>query len=164
MLKVLLLLPQGSKAFELAKAGRFPEIDTIESIEGGYAIRTKTLYVYFPNDLLPIYSTAHLANFIEMFGGDVGARGVIAANRYLREILLAKPEFKGWSGWEIMQFLYWWADPRGTLHIVKIAPGEQARYWQQSMEGGFICVGWPKVGPAPEPDERIRHLVDRLPL
>jgi 5-methylcytosine-specific restriction enzyme B len=134
------------QAFELAKAGRFPEIDTIESIEGGYAIRTKTLYVYFPNDLLPIYSTAHLANFIEMFGGDVGDRGVIAANRYLREILLAKPEFKGWSGWEIMQFLYWWADPRGTLHIVKIAPGEQARYWQQCMEGGFICVGWPKVG------------------
>jgi len=134
------------QAFEFAKSGQYPEIDTIESIETGYAIRTKTLYVYFPEDVLPIYSTAHIANFIEMFGGDAGDRGVIAANRYLLEILLAKPEFKGWSGWEIMQFLYWWADPRGTMHIVKIAPGEQARYWQQCMEGGFICVGWPKVG------------------
>src|SRR5258708_7366377 len=134
------------QAFEVGTEARYPEIDGIEAIEGGQAIRTKSLYVYFPDSLLPIYSTAHIAMFTKLFGEEVGNRGVVAANRHLMGVLTARPEFQGWSGWEIMRFLYSWADPRETLTVVKIAPGEQARFWEASLAGGYISVGWSEVG------------------
>ncbi len=30
--------------------------------------------------------------------------------------------------------------------VVKIAPGEQAKYWDDCRNGGYICVGWDEVG------------------
>jgi Protein NO VEIN, C-terminal len=30
--------------------------------------------------------------------------------------------------------------------LVKIAPGEDARYWEQCLNGDFICVGWDEMG------------------
>jgi 5-methylcytosine-specific restriction enzyme B len=45
-----------------------------------------------------------------------------------------------------MRFLYRWADPRPTRRIVKIAPGPTASYWDDCLEGGYICVGWDEVG------------------
>jgi 5-methylcytosine-specific restriction protein B len=29
---------------------------------------------------------------------------------------------------------------------VKIAPGEEAKYWDECLAGGYICVGWDEVG------------------
>lgn len=37
-------------------------------------------------------------------------------------------------------------DPQSTRRIYKIAPGEQARFWNECRAGGFICVGWDDVG------------------
>jgi 5-methylcytosine-specific restriction protein B len=134
------------EAFDLAGKQRFAEIDTIDSIEGGHAIRTKSLYVYFPTEVLPIYSTAHIAHFMTVLGGQPTTRGVVAANRRLMELLLSKQQLSDWSGIELMNFLYSWADPREAQMIVKIAPGEQARYWDACRSGGYMCVGWNDVG------------------
>lgn len=30
--------------------------------------------------------------------------------------------------------------------LFKIAPGEEARFWQECLDGGYICVGWDEVG------------------
>lgn len=30
--------------------------------------------------------------------------------------------------------------------VVKIAPGEGAKFWDECLEGGYICVGWDDVG------------------
>lgn len=30
--------------------------------------------------------------------------------------------------------------------IVKIAPGDKGRFWEDCLEGGYICVGWDAVG------------------
>ena len=30
--------------------------------------------------------------------------------------------------------------------VVKIAPGEQGRFWQECLTNGYICVGWDDVG------------------
>ena len=35
--------------------------------------------------------------------------------------------------------------PDDSMKVLKVAPGRDARYWQECLEGGFICVGWEKV-------------------
>jgi MoxR-like ATPase len=37
-------------------------------------------------------------------------------------------------------------DPSSERRIYKIAPGRQAKYWEDCRQGGFICVGWDDVG------------------
>ena len=64
----------------------------------------------------------------------------------LRSKLIALPEFKGWSTWEIAALLYDWADPREAKRVYKIAPGEKAIRWNECLNGNFICVGWDDVG------------------
>jgi hypothetical protein len=35
---------------------------------------------------------------------------------------------------------------KSSPRTVKIAPGENARYWQDCKTGSYICVGWDKIG------------------
>ena len=53
---------------------------------------------------------------------------------------------EGWNTEELQRLLYEWRDPRETRRVLKIAPGEKARYWNDCLQGGYICVGWDKVG------------------
>ena len=134
------------RAFELAASGTFPDIDSEAALAGGPAIRSKSLYMYFPQAVLPIYSTSDLAHFVRLLEGDPGGKAPLALNRYLLELIRARPEFRGWSNQEVMFFLYGWANPHTTQAIVKIAPGEHARKWQECLAGGYISVGWNEVG------------------
>ncbi|MFI0480870.1 hypothetical protein [Actinomadura sp. 9N215] len=44
-------------------------------------------------------------------------------------------------------FLYSWADPRPkATTVLKVAPGENAAYWDECLAGGYICIGWEDVG------------------
>ena len=134
------------EAFRLAGAGEFEAVDDLRPIRSAPALRTKALYVYFPDEMLPINSSAHLAHFIAVLGGSVGQRGVVEANRTLRQMLRERPEFDGWLPHEIMTFLYEWADPRKARLVVKVAPGERAAYWDECRENGYICIGWDELG------------------
>jgi len=136
------------EAFNKAQAGEWNAIDEIAVLEGGQALRSKTLYCYFPDDLLPINSYAHLKQFFQCIRPEEfdTSFGIIRLNRRLLEVLRSIPQFNGWSNWELMAFLYEWADPRESRRIVKIAPGENAMYWEDCLEHGYICVGWDEVG------------------
>jgi 5-methylcytosine-specific restriction enzyme B len=136
------------EAFKKAQAGEWNAIDEIAVLEGGQALRSKTLYCYFPDDLLPINSYAHLKQFFQRIRPEEfdTSFGIIRLNRRLLEVLRSIPQFSGWSNWELMAFLYEWADPRESRRIVKIAPGENAMYWEDCLEHGYICVGWDEVG------------------
>ena len=134
------------EAFRLAAAGEFEAVDDLRPIRSAAALRTKALYVYFPDEVLPINSSTHLAHFISVLGGSVGQRGAVEANRMLLKLVRERPEFEGWSGHEISTFLYEWADPRRTRLVVKIAPGERAAYWEECRENGYVCIGWDELG------------------
>lgn len=134
------------EAFQLARAGDFEAVDNLRPIRSAAALRTKALYVYFPDEMLPINSSAHLAHFIAVLGGSVGQRGAVEANRTLLQLIRERPEFKGWMPHEISTFLYEWADPRKTRLVVKVAPGERAAYWDECRENGYICIGWDQLG------------------
>jgi 5-methylcytosine-specific restriction enzyme B len=134
------------EAFQLARADDFEAVDNLRPIRSAAALRTKALYVYFPDKMLPIYSSAHLAHFIAVLGGSAGQRGTVEANRTLLQLLRERPEFEGWLPHEMEIFLYDWADPRKARLVVKVAPGERAVYWDECRENGYICIGWDELG------------------
>src|SRR4029079_5767720 len=107
------------------------------------------LHVYFPERVLPISSRPHLLHFLKQLGAhtaDMESAERITLNQALTEAVFSLPEFKDWTTNEIERFLYWWSDPRETRRVVKIAPGEDSKYWQDCMEHGYIRVGWDDVG------------------
>jgi 5-methylcytosine-specific restriction protein B len=134
------------EAFRLARDGDFEAVDNLRPIRSAAALRTKALYVYFPAELLPITSSAHLAHFMAVLGGSAGQRGTVEANRALLQLLRERPEFEGWMPHEMAAFLYEWADPRKARLVVKVAPGERAAYWDECLENGYICIGWDELG------------------
>lgn len=135
------------KAFDLARQGRMEEVDEVDALRSGPVITAKALFVYFPDQLLPIFSQEHLRHFVERLTGEA-ARGLppLTANRRLLNWVQERPELAGWHPIEVMYLLYEWGDPRSAPAVVKIAPGEGARLWPECRDGGFICVGWDEVG------------------
>jgi 5-methylcytosine-specific restriction protein B len=137
------------KAFQYAQEGQWEQIDELPYLLGARALRIKTLYIYFPNDLISVSSIYHMRHFLERLGAwkeEMARWEAVKLNRTLLTTLRAIPEISDWSTGELERILYFWADPRETRRIIKIAPGENAKYWNDCLENGYICVGWDLVG------------------
>lgn len=141
------------EAFQMAASGKYDQIDDIKAIRGAQALRTKLLFVYFPDELLPVTSKAHIDHFLERLGQPT-TWSVIRANRQLLAALRAVPALSELSTLQLGFFLYHWADPRTSVRVVKIAPGELAAKWPECSEGGFICIGWDLVGDLSDYDSK----------
>ncbi|HEX5725451.1 MAG TPA: AAA family ATPase [Longimicrobiaceae bacterium] len=137
------------RAFELAAAGRWDEIDALDALHGAPALRTKSLHVYFPGRLIPIYSRDHLRHFLRLLDrqeGEGSSYDTVRLNRALLDALRRRPELAGWAPNEMARLAYAWADPRETRRIVKIAPGHDGEFWDECLAKGMICVEWDDVG------------------
>ena len=137
------------EAFGLAERGDWERIDELETLALGPAVKLKSLHVYFPDEVLPVCSTAHLRHFLRCLNrppDEVNASSVVALNRVLLAALRREPAVKGWNTEELQRLLYEWRDPRPTKRVLKIAPGEKARFWDDCLREGYICVGWDDVG------------------
>ena len=118
------------RAFEYADEGRWDEIDEIEPLNRGAALLTKTLWVYFPNELLPITSSDNLRHFLRVAGRDDVAADqsirTVQLNRALLAELRSHPELADASTKALERLLYMRFSPfEGRL--VKIAPGRDAQ-------------------------------------
>ncbi|MED7827633.1 AAA family ATPase [Streptomyces chiangmaiensis] len=136
------------RAFEAVAAADFEAVDDLEALRFGPTLVTKSLATYFPEHFLPIYAGEHLRRFVTLLGGSSQPDAPAwRNNRRLLELVRAKPEFDGWSGQEVMHFLYAKFDPRPQERAVwKIAPGERGRLWEECRDGGVIRVGWDELG------------------
>ncbi len=134
------------RALDLAGTGDFATAGAVEPVDRAASLLGKTLHTYFPDDLLPIYAHSWQQHYFALLGGDGELPFGPAGGRSLFELVRKKSEFDDFSTKEIGDFLGWWADPRDTRRVVKIAPGEDARYWDECLAGGYICVGWDEVG------------------
>ncbi len=137
------------QAFHDAGVSDWHTIDNLTPLAGGPALCLKALHLYFPDAILPVYSQQHIRHFLRLLEGpEAGDRslGAVRLNRALLTNVIKRPEFEGWSTQEVVRFLYSWADPRAERRIVKIAPGVDAKYWDDCLHEGYICVGWGEVG------------------
>ncbi|PKO01263.1 MAG: hypothetical protein CVU42_00190 [Chloroflexi bacterium HGW-Chloroflexi-4] len=145
------------KAFQAANEGRWDDIDALPYLHGANALKLKTLFVYFPKEILSISSVYHIRHFLERLGvwkDEMSQWEPIKLNRFLLGSLQAIPELLNWSTSELERLLYFWADPRESRRILKIAPGEDAKYWDDCIANGYICVGWDDVGDLREFDSK----------
>lgn len=137
------------KMFQAAQDGKWDQIDELPYLLSAQTLKIKTLSVYFPNEIISVSSNKHMRHFLERLGvwkEEMGQWGVVKLNRMLLGTLRAIPEVKDWSTSELERLLYFWADPRESCRIVKIAPGENAKYWVDCLNNNYICVGWDDVG------------------
>jgi len=101
------------RAFDLLRASDLAAIDQLPNV-GNKALLVKTLHIYFPDEMLPISSGAHLKHFLALFGipdSQYLALGRVQQNRLLLTTLKARAEFRGWSTAEIGFFLYQFSHP-----------------------------------------------------
>jgi 5-methylcytosine-specific restriction protein B len=129
----------------LAAEGKFDDADDVKTLYAAPALRTKLLCMYYPSDLITVSSKDHIDHYLRALG-ERPATSVVRANRQLLSTLRTIPEFADLSNQELGIFLYHWHNPRPSQRVVKIAPGEQGKYWQDCLDNGFICVGWDDVG------------------
>ncbi|TMR40730.1 AAA family ATPase [Actinomadura geliboluensis] len=141
------------EAFEIIRGGRLSDIDTIDSLRPGPALTAKAISCYFPGALIPVTSRQHVRAFIFQLSGEHNNLDAFAAHERLKQVVGDDGRFAGWHPYEIGKFLYEWADPRpATTTILKVAPGENAKYWDECLKGGYICIGWDEVGALSEYD------------
>jgi 5-methylcytosine-specific restriction protein B len=137
------------QAFQMAEAGDWTNIDGIRALQPGQALLLKSLHVYFPDQILPVSSRDHIRKFLGLVerpeANDVSL-GAVSLNRAVLSGLFSLSVFEGWSTREVAGFLYRHFDPRETKRILKIAPGDNAKFWEDCFENGYICVGWDEVG------------------
>ncbi|MEU8799562.1 AAA family ATPase [Spirillospora sp. NPDC048819] len=134
-------------AFAYASEGRLTEIDTIDALRSGPALTAKAISCYSPNVIIPVTSRDHVRAFIFHLTGDDTALETFAAHERLKQVIEGDERFADWHPYEVGIFLYEWVDPRpATTTILKVAPGERAKYWQECLAGGYMCIGWDDVG------------------
>jgi 5-methylcytosine-specific restriction protein B len=127
------------EALKKAQAGEWTAIDEIQALRSGSALLLKTLFIYFPDAIIPIYSRAHIRRFLGLLGCHEPPDEAVQLNRTLLSALRQVPALDGWGSVETMEFLYDAA--REDVRVVKIAPGENAKFWNDCLQGGYICVG-----------------------
>lgn len=137
------------EALKKAEEGDIKAADDIAALQSGPALRLKTLYLYYPDKLLPIYSRDHINHFLRLLNRAEAEENTWDVARLNLALLDELQKIKGLEGWktiEIMRFLYKWSDPREAKRVLKIAPGPDAMYWSDCLVGHYICVGWDEVG------------------
>ena len=131
---------------QLASDGEFDDADDVKGLTISIpTVRTKLLYLYFPAELLPISSKSDIDHYLAALG-QPAAPSPIAEIGSLPAALRGIQELDDLSNQETGNFLYYWKNPRPSQPVVKIAPGELGKYWQDCADNSYICVGWDDVG------------------
>jgi 5-methylcytosine-specific restriction protein B len=138
------------EALRLGAEGKFSEIDDLPALVAARVLRAKFISLYFPEKILPIFSEEHLLHHLRELGSDVPEEDsgkAVTLGLKLLQRLQEITELKGWTNDELMRLLYQWNPPPSKEKLLKIAPGEDAEYWESDcLPKGIICVGWDEVG------------------
>jgi 5-methylcytosine-specific restriction protein B len=128
--------------------GDLDTLDTLPLLRWGPALVTKTLATYAPDTFLRVYSGDHIRRFIRLFGGEpLPNVPSWELNRQLKHIIENDPDVGSWDQEEVLSFLYTRLDPRQDGdEIIKIAPGDRARLWDECLRNGVIRIGFDPAG------------------
>jgi 5-methylcytosine-specific restriction enzyme B len=110
-------------------------------------LKGKILYMYHPDKLLTIYNGNHLKKFLNELGVDESSlkgKDSVELNILLREVISTNDAIKEFDPILVAMFLYY--EFMGEEQYLKVAPGRDATYWDECLEGSYISVGWNEVG------------------
>ena len=117
------------EAFRLSEEGQWDKIDGIPALYGGRAVRTKALHIYFPDDIVPVYSYSHIERFLKILDAyepSFSDLEVVSLNRELLRAIRGLDAFEGWGLNEVMTLLYEWTDPRDATNMDSEASAESS--------------------------------------
>lgn len=140
------------QALSLAEAGELGTIDRLPTFQPGRNVVHKILHVYFPDAFLPISANTHLQHFARRVlrdeWNDAVHRGLghCELGALVIERLHGFPALSDAPTTALMRFLYGWSDPRTFPTVLKVAPGEGAKHWDDCRESGVMRVGWEATG------------------
>ena len=136
------------------EAKKFDQLDSIADKttgQGRISLRVKPLYLYFPDEFLPIASGEQLHRFAEFVGVSLKKGGILTMNRQLREFFRSQPETQDMEPQQISLFLY----GRGLSGEVILPEGEGdpdpliehlMALTQQPLTRNIILYGPPGTG------------------
>ena len=104
--------------FKYADDGEWEKVDNIECLNKGKALRLKTLYVYYQDQILPINSYSHLKIFLGLLNNPLSedeSGDVVRLNRELLKELRSLPGTSKLSNHDLMVVLYEWNNPKSSL-------------------------------------------------
>jgi 5-methylcytosine-specific restriction protein B len=142
------------KLLNAVEQKQFDKLDSIAvKVLGShrFSVSAKALYMYFPDEFLPISSLNHLKHYLHCFGEEP-KDDLLACNRQLLAKLRALREFNGFDTQQMMRYLYNCLpygdeekddeDDEVAQGIWKVSPGRKARFWVQCRDHGRILIGW----------------------
>jgi energy-coupling factor transporter ATP-binding protein EcfA2 len=92
------------------RLGNYEELNKDSLVSSMNMFKTKLIYMYFPDKLLPVYSLDHIHKLLIYFGyepTDVYSLDIINANMKLKKFQDNSEDFKYWDGLKFMRFLYY---------------------------------------------------------
>lgn len=109
----------------------------------GPNISTGMIMLYHP-DAFAIMNTKS-RDALQKLGYDVGSQNDL--EQFERSAMELRAQLGAQDFLELDYFLYLIATGEIVLtpRVVKIAPGDKGRFWDDCLEGGYICVGWDDV-------------------
>jgi 5-methylcytosine-specific restriction protein B len=129
---------------QLAGENKFDEVEKVVPYVSRNITRGKILSLYFPDKFLPIFSISHLKDLCLELDIVANTESQVQMNQALLRFKQSRRDLHDWSNLRFAKFLYAHFEP--GRQYWKIAPGEKARYWQDCVDGGYICIGWDAVG------------------
>lgn len=125
----------------------YTDIDPSTLIYSMNTVRAKLLYIYYPERLLPMYSAEHIVTALEFFGykrEEIKQWDCVRGNLELKKVQENDEIFKSWNSFKFMRFIYNIIIRNSKIY--KIAPGDNAKFWDECFNSGYICMGWDDVG------------------
>ncbi len=98
------------KMFDLARQGDWTSTSEIDILRGAKMVRLKSLFMYFPDEVLPVYSRDHLVYLAAKFELDTSGDS-IDINRRVLHFLGNHPDLGGIDPLTMAGFLYDWSPP-----------------------------------------------------
>ncbi|KQX14255.1 restriction endonuclease [Streptomyces sp. Root431] len=136
------------EAVTAAREGRVRDIDDLPAVRSGITVVAKTLRVYAPEAILPIYADSFTQHYLDRlaFPGASAVLQPFARKEVLKALLDKDPRFAGWAPQLVWYFLDWWAPVRRTAaKVVRIGLPDPAR-WDRFRAEGRIGVEAEEAG------------------
>lgn len=100
-----------ARCCDLVSSRQWEAINQVPYASNIPSLRTKLLFVYFPDELLPMYVSTEVEHFLGALGISKSltqGKWSVIHNRTLLEHLRAIPELSGWSTMELAELLRAW--------------------------------------------------------